>query len=429
MTDALEKMQAWHKTKAKKVSDFYNHHPYPPPIKDLEKYRKRWQDQNRRLADFHLFWPNQPFRDGGSVLIAGCGTSQAAKYALRQPIAQVIGIDNSETSIEHTLILKNKYDLKNLELKVLPIERVEELDERFDKIICTGVLHHLPDPVIGLNALQSVLKPGGAIHLMVYAPYGRTGIYMLQDFCRRIGVESNSNEIHNLARTLGLLPEDHPLQQRLHDSLDFQSEAGLADALLHPQDRAYSVPQVFELIKGCGLTFGRWLRQAPYLPQCSLISKSPFAHRVIHLPPDQQYAVVELFRGTMVRHSLIAYNKEQTDRTSPICFDRNGWQDYIPISLPATISVQERLPVGAAAVLINQAHTYTDLYLPINKREKQWFDAIDGEKSIKEILQIVDPRSAIQDHAEARHFFERLWQYDQVVFNTSKRGTSKSIMI
>jgi len=33
----------------------------------------------------------------------------------------------------------------------------------------------------GPPALRSVLKPGGAMHLMVYAPT-RTGIYMLQEF-------------------------------------------------------------------------------------------------------------------------------------------------------------------------------------------------------------------------------------------------------
>jgi len=421
MTDALDRKQGNLERITKKVSDFYNHHPYPPPVDDLEKYYQRWQERNRRLADFHLFWPDQPFRDGGTVLIAGCGTSQAAKYALRQPNAQVIGIDTSETSIQQTLILKQKYDLQNLTLKNLPIEQVSELGERFDKIICTGVLHHLPDPEAGLSALQRVLKPRGAMHLMVYAPYGRTGIYILQDFCRRVGVQSNTSEIQNLARTLSFLPQDHPLQQRLRDSIDFQSEAGLADALLHPQDRAYSVPQLLDLIQGCGLTFGRWLRQAPYLPQCSPIAASPFAVRINQLPPDQQYAVMELFRGTMVRHSLIAYNNDQKDSVSLVVFDRNGWQDYIPIRIPATISVQERLPAGAAAVLINQAHTYTDLYLPINKIEKRWFDAIDSKKSIAKILRDINQGARKQDPEKARLFFERLWHYDQVVFNTSIR--------
>ena len=420
MTAALEKKQAGHQDRAKKVRDFYNHHPYPPPVKDLEKYRERWQDRNRRLADFHIFWPDQPFQDGHSVLVAGCGTSQAAKYALRQPNTQVIGIDSSETSIQHTFVLKNKYDLKNLELKVLPIERVAELDGSFDKIICTGVLHHLQNPEIGLTTLQSVLKPSGAMHLMVYAPYGRTGIYMLQDFCRQLGIRPETSDIQDLAETLRFLPDDHPLQHRLRDSPDFQSYAGLADALLHPQDRAYSVPQLFEFIRGCGLSFGRWLRQAPYLPQCSPIANSPFGSRIKSLSPDQQFAAVELFRGTMVRHSLIVYRANRPCDNSPVRFDVDGWQDFIPIRLPTTIVIQERLPKGAAAVLINQAHTFTDLYLPIDQSEKVWYDAINGENDIKNILRKTQLGLGPEVLARVKDFFKRLWYYDQVVFDTSK---------
>ena len=56
----------------------------------------------------------------------------------------------------------------------------------FDYIDCCGVLHHLPDPAAGLQALLSVLAPGGGLGLMVYAPHGRTGVYMLQDALRRL---------------------------------------------------------------------------------------------------------------------------------------------------------------------------------------------------------------------------------------------------
>jgi len=55
---------------------------------------------------------------------------------------------------------------------------------QFDYIDCCGVLHHLPDPAAGLAALAGALAPGGGIGLMVYAPHGRTGVYMLQDALR-----------------------------------------------------------------------------------------------------------------------------------------------------------------------------------------------------------------------------------------------------
>ena len=81
------------------VRRFYESHPYPPPVDGLEHYQRMWQDPRRRRADHHLFWPARPFRETFSVLVAGCGTSQAAKHASRLPAAQLTGIDYSEASV------------------------------------------------------------------------------------------------------------------------------------------------------------------------------------------------------------------------------------------------------------------------------------------------------------------------------------------
>ena len=172
------------------VRSFYDRYPYPRPVDNLDQYRDLWQDRQRRRAEYHLLWPARSYREDHSILIAGCGTSQAAKHALRWPAAQVTGIDFSATSVSCTEELKRKYNLDNLQVRQLPIERVRELEMSFDQIVCTGVLHHLADPDAGLSALRNVLKPDGAMHLMVYAPYGRTGIYMLQEFCRRLGIHA-----------------------------------------------------------------------------------------------------------------------------------------------------------------------------------------------------------------------------------------------
>jgi 2-polyprenyl-3-methyl-5-hydroxy-6-metoxy-1,4-benzoquinol methylase len=86
--------------------------------------------------------------------------------------------------------LKRKYNRNNLHVYRLAIERVNELAMCFDQIVCTGVLHHLADPDAGLRALREVLVPDGAMHLMVYAPYRRTGSYVLQEFSRRVGIDA-----------------------------------------------------------------------------------------------------------------------------------------------------------------------------------------------------------------------------------------------
>jgi SAM-dependent methyltransferase len=403
------------------VRDFYERYPYPRPVESLDEYRRLWQDPQRRRADYHLFWPARPYREAHSILIAGCGTSQAAKHALRWPEAQVTGIDFSATSVRCTEDLKRRYSLDNLHVHQLPVERVADLGTSYDQIVCTGVLHHLSDPDSGLQALRSVLKPGGAMHLMVYAPYGRTGIYMLQEYCRRIEIRPSEREIQDLALALRALPRGHPLAHLLNQAPDFQSEAGLADALLHPRDRAYSVPQLFDFIERGGLMFGRWIRQAPYLPHCGALANTPHGPRLAKLPIQEQYAAVELFRGTIVRHSAVLYRNDRPVAAHTIRFGDQHWQEYVPIRLPKTISVKRRLPPGAAAVLINQSHTYPDLFLPIDGVENRLYEAIDGQRSIAEILRnspTSDGRR--RDRERARTFFERLWWYDQVVFDASQ---------
>jgi SAM-dependent methyltransferase len=405
---------------AEEVRDFYDRYPYPRPVENLDQYRLLWQDRNRRRADYHLYWPAQPFREDQSILIAGCGTSQAAKHALRWPAAQVTGIDFSATSVRYTQALKRKHSLNNLQVFQLPIERVNELEMSFDQIVCTGVLHHLVDPDAGLSALRCVLAPDGAMHLMVYAPYGRTGIYMFQELCRRIGIHATDEGIRDLMAMLKALPPGHPLENLLRVAPDFGHEAGLADALLHPQDRAYSVPQLFDFIQRGGLTFGRWVKQAPYLPHCGALANIQLNSRMAHLPLAEQYATVELFRGTMVRHSVILYRNDSPGDLQPVSFAGEAWLDYVPIRMSDTICVQERLPPGAAAVLINQTHTYKDLFMPINPIEKRWFDAMDGTCRNGDIIEKTRPTSQKSTQLDmARTFFERLWWYDQVVFDVS----------
>ncbi len=398
------------------VREFYEHYPYPRPIDSLDKYRQLWQDRQRRRADYHLFWPFKPYEEDHSILIAGCGTSQAAKHALRWPSARVVGIDFSATSVRSTEELKRKYNLNNLQVHQLPIERVNEMEMNFDQIVCTGVLHHLADTDAGLRALRGVLKPDGAMHLMLYAPYGRAGIYLLQDFCRRVGIHATDEEIRDLIAALRALPRGHPLENLLREAPDFREEATLADALLHPRDRAYSVPQLFDFIERGGLRFGRWIRQAPYSPRCGVIAKIPQASRIAQLPLAEQYAAVELFRGTMVSHSMVLYRDDNPDDPQ-VSFAGDDWLDYVPIRISDTICVQERLPPGAAAVLINQNHTYRDLIMPIDSTGKRLFDVIDGTRSAREILQKTLASSQEKSQLDiARTFFELLWWYDQVVF-------------
>jgi len=412
------------------VRAFYDDHPYPPPVAGLDRYREAWNDSKRLRVEYHLLWPQTVYRQDLEILVAGCGTSQAAKHALRQPTARVTGIDVSPTSLRHTRELKRRYGLKNLTVRQLPIEHAHELGQRFDKIVCTGVLHHLTDPDAGLRALRDALKPDGAMYLMVYAAYGRAGIYMLQEYCRRLQIGTSQRELEDLIAVLRTLPDGHPLARVLREAPDMRDPDALADALLHPQDRAYTVPQLFDFVERNGCRFGRWYRQAQYMPQCGALSATPHAARLTELRVREQYAAVELYRGTITRHSFIAYHKNSPGVSQLLQIDKDGrWSSYVPIRQPRTICVEKNLPPGAAGVLINQAHLFTDLILPIDQFEKQMFEAIDGKKTIAELLDPIEkPPAEAQRQARARDFFERLWRYDQVVFDASRDANLTEVM-
>jgi len=403
------------KTEATKdaLCDFYTSHPYPPPVENLDRARDMWQYENVHRGEFHLLWPDREYRADFDVLVAGCGTFQASKFALCHPRSRVTGIDVSETSLTHTRALKEKYDLTNLEAQQFAIENVADLGQQFDLIVCTGVLHHLIDPDAGLRALRSVLRPDGAMYLMLYAPYGRIGVHMLQEYCRKLGVGVTPEEVNDLTEVLQQLPQHHPLVAMLRGSRDALNAKALIDALLNPRDRAYSVAELFAFIERQDLSFGRWYWQAPYLPQCGAASATPHTSRLAALPLREQYEEMELWRGLMTNHDFVVHASSASNGNAKVRFDDKSYLQYVPIRRAWTMCVKERLPPGAAGVLVNQTHLFHDLFLLIDEQEKQMYEAINGKRSVAEIVEQTTPK-------EPAAFFEKLWQYDQVVFDTSK---------
>ena len=405
-----------------RVRQFYEKLPYPPPLASLDEHRDLYRDPDRRRALFHRIWPLERPGRHQEILVAGCGTSQAARYALREPDARVTAIDISETSLRHTSDLQRKYSLHNLELHQLPLEAVKDLGRSFDLIVCTGVLHHLPEPDVGLRALRDALSRKGAMHLMVYATYGRVGIYMLQEYCRMLRIGTTANDLRELATLLGNLPRDHPMANLLDRAQELRNPETLADALLHPQDRAYTVPELYAWLARCGMFFGRWIEQAPYLPQCGAMAAASQSNRLAALPEPAQHAAAELFRGTMTQHRLIAYRTDTVRRRQEIRFSQDQWRGYIPIRLPWTLCTREGLPPGSSALLLNRAHAHRDLALPISAEEERLLTQIDGRRTLREIAASCETDETAR---AALRFFNRLWSYDQIVIDASATGTNQ----
>ena len=89
-----------------------------------------------------LLWPLEKPRPDRSILVAGCGTSQAARHALMEPDARVTAIDVSETSLRHTRDLQQKHDIRNLQ----PPPACDRADRRAWRDVRPDRLHRRASP-------------------------------------------------------------------------------------------------------------------------------------------------------------------------------------------------------------------------------------------------------------------------------------------
>jgi hypothetical protein len=120
---------------------------------------------------------------------------------------------------------------------------------------------------------------------------------------------------------------------------------------------------------------------------------------------------VELFRGTIARHSVILHRGDAPASVGPLRWDSSAAvRRFVPIRSTSAVSVAERLPPGAAAALLNRAHAHTDLVLFVDELERGLFESIDGRRSLADL----------GDRQQAA-FFEQLWRHDLVVIDASEQ--------
>jgi SAM-dependent methyltransferase len=108
--------------------------------------------------------PPEFFR-GKIGLDAGCGFGRHLFYAATMD-AKMVGMDFSaaaEQAFRHVDHLPNA-DVIQGDIYHPPFQR-----RTFDFVFSIGVLHHLPDPEAGFQALLPLIKPGGAVLIWVYS--------------------------------------------------------------------------------------------------------------------------------------------------------------------------------------------------------------------------------------------------------------------
>ncbi|MCZ4281023.1 class I SAM-dependent methyltransferase [Kiloniella laminariae] len=386
------------------VQDQYEAYPYPARNPADEKNRLiTGSPSNLAELNHYLFLGQRDFSLPFRALVAGGGTGDAA-IMLAQQLAdaspdgkgfknQVTYLDLSSASrrvAEDRAKVRGLQNIQFLNGSLLDLPHME-LDP-FDYIDCCGVLHHLDKPEAGLKSLCSVLKQDGGMGLMVYGQYGRDGVYPLQSLLRELTqtTEKLSDKVKLTRRLLEKLPASNNFRRNPFLIDHKASDAELVDLLLHSCDRAYTVPQLVELVASSDLNLVGLIEPIRY--QLETYLKDPVLLRAAeNLDGMTRAAMAEKIASNIKMH--VFYVTRQEDTVAKLEETQTSAESVIPV-------LREMNAVQLAASLKKSPQLKTSLEgVPITLQLPRLAAAIaqrcDGHKNLKAIfeeLKILDER-------------------------------------
>ncbi|MGO9158599.1 class I SAM-dependent methyltransferase [Mycobacterium sp.] len=389
------------------VTSQYERWRYPQPIQDLDA----WSANNWEWFDpvhaHRILWPDREYKPDLDILIAGCGTNQAAIFAYANPAARVVAVDISQPSLDHQQYLKDKHGLWNLELHLLPIEELPTLGLDFDLIMSTGVLHHLADPLAGMKALAGCLRRDGALGVMLYAKYGRIGVELLQSVFRDLGLRQDDASVQMVKETISVLSPDHLVKSFLklvpQDFLKY--DAGVVDLFLHGRERSYTVDDCIDLVTSAGLVCQGWLHKSPYYPDSLCSPATELYAAVDALPETKIWSAMERLNTMNGSHKFIACRPDRPKEGYTIDFSTEGSLDYVPLM---------RLRCGLSGNEVFRPNWRMNL----NSAQLPFVQHVDGRRTIREIAERVSQSgesrraSAADLEKFGRKLFQSLWRLD-----------------
>jgi SAM-dependent methyltransferase len=367
------------------VQRLYNTYPFPPePLLDEPPpgYNWRWHWQ----AAYNFCAGRKPHRQDIRILDAGCGTGVSTEYLLlHNPEAEIVGIDISEKALEVAqercrrsgVAAQHQAPINFYHLK---LEEIEQLAGEFDLINSVGVLHHLPNPIQGIQALAQKLAPGGIFHIFVYAELGRWEIQLMQQAIALLQGDKRGDyqDGVKVGRDIfASLPENNRLlkQEQERWSLENHRDAAFADMYVHPQETDYNIFTLFELIEASGLEFVGF-SNPDYWQLERLLGKAPkLLDRAKDLSPKEYYRLIELLDPTLTHYEFFLARPP---------FKKSDWLGD-EVLLKAIPEVQPCLHGWPSPSILN--HNYQPLQL--SEAEFAFMQASNGVLTVQEILEKV----------------------------------------
>lgn len=387
-----------------RLADQYEAYPYPArDPKDEARRLIIGSPSHLREVDYWVFGARRPAGRPLRALFAGGGTGDGT-IMLAQQMARagrpghIVHLDRSARA---QAIARARAEARGLEVEFVQGSLLDLPTSGlgpFDYIDCCGVLHHLPDPAAGLRALTAVLAPGGGIGLMVYAPHGRTGVYMLQGALSSLAPvqEPPAVRLDVARRLMRHLPETAWLRLNRYfgDHID-GGDAGLYDLLLNPRDRAYDVPALTGLLQSCGLVPTCFMEPMRYDPD-PLLPDPRLRQRVAALDPVARMAVAEALAGNMSTH--VVYCTREGER--PVPADPLA-DDAVPVAreMPAAELARAIRPDGVLPMLFDGLR----VPVPLPALAASVLRLIEPPRTVGQIAAILAERGT------SRPAFDRAW--------------------
>lgn len=289
------------------VQSQYEAFPYPERDPRDEKKRLITGSPSHPLeVDHFLFGGQRDWSKGTRILVAGGGTGDAL-IQLAQVLTtagkpyEITYIDLSTASRQVAEARAKTRGLTNISFVTGSLLDAADYGE-FDYIDCCGVLHHLPDPQAGFDALSAALASDGGLGCMVYAPYGRSGVYPLQDAFRSLfrGLPPEA-QLKKAKEVFNSLPDSHPFKRNLHLVDHNASDAGFYDLLCHSQDRPFTIRELADTLAKSGLKLAG-------TPQAALYDLTRFVDPPEGADPLTRMEIAEKLDGTIKTHVVYAHH-------------------------------------------------------------------------------------------------------------------------
>ncbi len=189
------------------------------------------------------------------VLIAGCGTGrEAIELAAALPQADVLAIDLSRVSLAYAQAKAEHFGIENVTFKHADILELGVLEERFDYITSSGVLHHMKDPKAGWSVLNGLLKPDGLMRIALYSEQARAGIVKSRDVIAKENIDDDLNGIRDFRDNVTALVGAQT-QAYLEKYIDYYYTSECRDLLFHVQEHRFTLPQIKDILDEFGLAF------------------------------------------------------------------------------------------------------------------------------------------------------------------------------